>query len=192
MVIELPGYVSGKLSAAEAAPVRAHLELCTGCRAEVKQLQRLDQLLSEALPSIKPSPTFASTFANRLAAETIAQEEAVGQGWLGWLLQPWLIPVAAAALLAVVMFTPWFSEQTGGPLPLPKLPGMPSGGIASSKKPAADAKVAAAPPSEKSAVVASNPPSEVLQRPEMFVDYSVIRDLDILESGKGDTGSQAG
>ena len=69
---------------------------------------------------------------------------------------------------------------------------MPSGGIASSKKPAVDSKVAAAPPSDKSAVVASNPPSEVLQRPEMFVDYSVIRDLDILESGKGDAGSHAG
>jgi hypothetical protein len=41
-------------------------------------------------------------------------------------------------------------------------------------------------------MLAANPPSEVLQRPELFVDYSVIRDLDILESGKGDGESHAG
>jgi anti-sigma factor RsiW len=197
MVIELPGYVSGRLSAAETGPVRAHLALCAGCRSEVTQLERLDQLLSKALPSIKPSPGFASTFANRLAAERVAEEEAASHGWLGWLLQPWLIPVAAAAVLAAVMFTPWFSERTGGPLRLPKLPGVSSGGVASSKKPAAEPKVASAAPSDKGAVASStvassNPPSEVLQRPELFVDYSVIRDLDILESGKGDTESHAG
>jgi hypothetical protein len=32
----------------------------------------------------------------------------------------------------------------------------------------------------------------VLQRPELFVDYAVIRDLDILESGRGNGGSHAG
>ena len=32
----------------------------------------------------------------------------------------------------------------------------------------------------------------MLQRPELFVDYSVIRDLDILESGTGDAGEPRG
>jgi anti-sigma factor RsiW len=179
MVIELPGYISGKLSAEEAAPVRAHLEMCGGCRSEVASLRRLEQLLSRALPSIEPSPTFASTFANRLAAEVAAEEEAASHGWLGWLLQPWLIPVAAAALLAAVIFRPF--GDAGAPLSfsLPRL----------AQKPPAEHK---APPAPGDKALASNPPSELLQRPEMFVDYSVIRDLDILESGKGDSESHNG
>jgi len=179
MLIELPGYVSGKLGAAESVPVRAHLEVCTGCRSEATQLERLEQLLRQALPSIEPSRGFASAFANRLAAETAAEEEAAGHGWLGWLLQPWLIPVAAAALLAAVMFRP-FSEQSGTAF-APQL---------TSKKVVAEHKAPVAPANKSE--FASNPPSEVVQRPELFVDYSVIRDLDILESGKGDTESHAG
>ncbi len=179
MMIELPGYVSGKLGADKAAPVRAHLELCAGCRSEATQLERLEQLLRRALPSIEPSPGFASRFANRLAAETVAEEEAASHGWLGWLLQPWLIPVAAAALLAAVMFRP-FAEQQSVRF-VPQL---------AQRKPAAEHKAPGA-PAEKNEL-ASNPPSEVLQRPELFVDYSVIRDLDILESGKGDTESHNG
>ena len=177
MVIELPGYVSGKLSAADAAPVRAHLEICGGCRSEVVQLEKLDALLMRALPTIESSPTFASTFANRLAAEVAAEEEASSRGWLGWLMQPWLIPVAAAAVLASVMFRP-FGDQSA-PLSFQHL----------AQKPAAEHKAVPAAPEKQ---VASNPPSEVLQRPELFVDYSVIRDLDILESGKGDTESHHG
>ena len=176
MVIELPGFVSGKLGAEQAAPVRAHLEICGGCRSEVVQLEKLDRLLMRALPTIEPSPTFASTFANRLAAEVAAGEEASSRGWLGWLMQPWLIPVAAAAVLAFVMFRPF--GVTTAPMSFPRF----------AQKPPSEHKGAPAAPEK----LASNPPSEVLQRPEMFVDYSVIRDLDILESGKGDTGSQNG
>jgi len=177
MMIELPGFVSGKLSASEAAPVRAHLATCSGCRSEVVQLEQLDQLLARALPAIEVSPTFASTFANRLAAEAAAEEEASSRGWLGWLMQPWLIPVAAAAVLAAVMFRP-FAEHSA-PLSLQHF----------AQKPAVESKAAPAAPEKQ---LAATTPPEVLQRPEMFVDYSVIRDLDILESGKGDTGSHNG
>ncbi len=176
MVIELPGFVSGKLSASEAAPVRAHLATCSGCRSEVVQLEQLDQLLARALPAIEVSATFASTFANRLAAEAAAEEDASSRGWLGWLMQPWLIPVAAAAVLAAVMFRP-FAEQSA-PLALQHF----------AQKPVVESKAAPAAPEKQLAAA----PAEVLQRPEMFVDYSVIRDLDILESGKGDTGSHNG
>ena len=190
MLIELPGFASGKLDAASCATVRAHLQSCTACRTELAEIRKLDELLTRALPAIVPSPTFESTFANRLAAEAAAEEEASRHGWVGWLLQPWLIPAIAAALVAAVMVPPWFSER-GSPSPSLSMPHiLGKGPVASSKKPA-EPKVASNAPAEKNAQVAA-PPSDVLQRPELFVDYSVIRDLDILESGKGDTESHTG
>jgi anti-sigma factor RsiW len=190
MRVELPGYVSGKLDPSSAAPVRAHLQTCGACRDELAQIQRLDKLLEEALPTITPSPGFASTFANRLAAEVAAEEEAMAGGWAGWLLQPWLVGLAATAMLAFIMFgvlkspSPWSFDTS-----IPRIPSL-SGGVA--RKPVGEIPKIASNPPEKNKAVASNVPSDVLQRPELFVDYSVIRDLDVLDSGKGGGESQAG
>jgi anti-sigma factor RsiW len=190
MRVELPGYVSGKLDPSSAAPVRAHLQTCGACRDELAQIQRLDKLLKEALPTITPSPGFASTFANRLAAEVAAEEEAMAGGWAGWLLQPWLVGLAATAMLAFIMFgvltspSPWSFDTS-----IPRIPSL-SGGVA--RKPVGEIPKIASNSPEKNKAVASNVPSDVLQRPELFVDYSVIRDLDVLDSGKGDGESQAG
>jgi anti-sigma factor RsiW len=190
--IELPGYASGTLDARSLAPVRAHLQSCAACRVELRELERLEELLAEALPPIVPSATFASRFANRLAAEAGgAVEPPTERGRLGWLLQPWLVPVGAAALIAAVMFRPWFADHSTSVFPIPALTGGSDGAVASARNPASDAKPAEASPGSKP-MLAANPPSEVLQRPELFVDYSVIRDLDILESGKGDGESHAG
>jgi anti-sigma factor RsiW len=190
MRVELPGYVSGKLDPSSAAPVRAHLQTCGACRDELAQIHRLDKLLEEALPTITPSPGFASTFANRLAAEVAAEEEAMAGGWAGWLLQPWLVGLAATAMLAFIMFgvlkspSPWSFDTS-----IPRIPSL-SGGVA--RKPVGEIPKIASNPPEKNKAVASNVPSDVLQRPELFVDYSVIRDLDVLDSGKGGGESQAG
>jgi hypothetical protein len=192
MRVELPGYVSGKLDASSVAPVRAHLQTCAACRDELIQIQRLDKLLRETLPAIAPSPGFASTFANRLAAEVAAEQEAMaGGGWGGWLLQPWLIGLAATAMLAFIVLgvlrssTSHWSFDTS----IPKIPSL-SGGVAG--KPVAESPKIAGNPPEKNKAIAGNVPSDVLQRPELFVNYSVIRDLDLLQSGTGDTESQAG
>ena len=92
-------------------------------------------------------------------------------------------------LLAAVMLPPWFSSDHGpSSLSLPRLLG--KGSVASGKK-VAEPRVANN-SAEKSTQVAGAPPSDLMQRPELFVDYSVIRDLDILESGKGDSESRAG
>jgi anti-sigma factor RsiW len=190
--VELPGYANGKLTDDFVAPVRDHLESCAACRAELGELERLDALLLEALPPITPSASFASQFANRLAAEA-HDSESRSEGrrrWLGWLLQPWLIPVAAATLLAAVMLRPWFADHSASVLPAPAV-SRSVNTVAAAKKPPADAKLAER-STAKLALAANNPPSEVLQRPELFVDYSVIRDLDILESGKGDGERHAG
>jgi anti-sigma factor RsiW len=190
MRVELPGYVSGKLDPNSAAPVRAHLQTCGACRGELVQIQRLDKLLKEALPTITPSASFASTFANRLAAEVAAEEEAMAGGWTGWLLQPWLVGLAATAMLALIMVgvlkspSPWSFDTS-----IPRIPSL-SGGVA--RKPVGESPKVASNPPEKNKAVASNVPSDVLQRPELFVNYSVIRDLDVLDSGARDAESHAG
>ena len=191
IMMELPGYANGKLDRESAAPVREHLRSCSACHAELRELERLEKLLLEALVPITPSATFASTFANRLAAEAGAEEESRERGWLGWLLQPWLMPVAAAALIAAVVLQPWFPNHSTSVFPVPAVGGGSNGRVVSSKKPAPDSQLAETNSAAKAAL-AANPPSEVLQRPELFVDYSVIRDLDILESGKGDAESHTG
>ena len=197
--LELPGYVNGKLEPQAAGPVRLHLQSCDACQAEVSQLRRLEVLLSKHLPVIKPSPTFASTFANRLAAEIAVEgkrEQAREEGsLLGWLFRPWLIPVAAAAALGALLLTPWLSQRPATNSVIPTVGSV--GGVASAKKPAintaankgdvkAESKLAAAAPAtDKSTETASAPPSDVIQRPELFVDYAVIRDLDVLEGEDG-------
>ena len=100
------------------------------------------------------------------------------------------MPVAAAALIAAVMFQPWFADHSTSVFPTPVVTGGSEGAVASAGKPAPDTKPAEAKAGSKP-MLAANPPSEVLQRPELFVDYSVIRDLDILES-RGDGESHAG
>ena len=191
MRVELPGYVSGKLDPSSAAPVRAHLQTCGACRDELAQIQRLDKLLEEALPTITPSPGFASTFANRLAAEVAAEEEAMAGGWAGWLLQPWMVGLAATAMLTFIMLGVLRSapSQWSSDISLPRIPSL-SGGLA--RKPVTESPKLARNSPEQNKAVAGNVPSDVLQRPELFVNYSVIRDLDALESGTGDTESQAG
>jgi hypothetical protein len=190
IVLELPGYVSGGLDGATLSWVRSHLESCLACQSEVSGLERLEKLLLAALPSVTLSPTLASTFANRLAAE-IAEEEARQQssgiqGLLDWLLRPWLIPVAAAAVLGAVMFAPLFRGAAPTEFSVPKLPGL-AGGIAE-KKPAADTKVAESAPPAARVVASGKPPEEVISRPDLFVDFAVIRDLDVLEAGEGKAG----
>ena len=190
--VELPAYAGGKLDGDSAAPVQAHLESCADCRAELAELERLEALLCAALSPITPSVTFASRFANRLAAEVAEADEASpGRGWLGWLLRPWLIPSPRPRWR-----WRWCSGRGLRIIPRASFPCPPSAAARPARSlrrrsPLPISRSRRANPAPKAAL-AANPPSEVLQRPELFVDYAVIRDLDILESGKGDGESHAG
>lgn len=185
IAIELPGYASGKLAPDASASVRRHLQSCDVCQLELAAVERLDALLSAALPPVQPSRTFASTFANRLAAAASAEEErGSAGGWREWLFRPWLLPLAAAAVFAAIMLVARSSQKSS--FPLPHFPSLKSGLAAAPKKPATEpaVKIAGAAPveKEKKTVVASAPPDDLVQRPELFMDYAVIRDLDVLES----------
>ncbi len=189
IVLELPAYVRGVVDPETSARVRAHVHDCGSCQAEIAGLERLEKLLREGLPSMVPSPTLASRFANKLAAEIAAEEERQAnrglQGFFEWILRPWLIPLAAAAMLGAVMFTPWFEGRAPTGLSAPEI----SGDLAESK-PAADTTVAeSSAPQQKAVASAKNaPPEEVLSRPDLFVDFAIIRDLDVLEGEPGKAG----
>ena len=197
IAIELPGYADGKLDPSATATVRKHLESCPVCTAEVHELGRLSSLLAARLPPIQPSRTFASTFAGRLAAEIAAEAEHCDEAqsrwhWLSWIPQPWLIPLAAAAMLGAIMYAPWFTgDQATKRLPVSALPGA-AGGMVSAEKPPADTRVAASAPVGKSLLAASDLPADLARRPDLFVDYGVIRDLDLLESNREAAGGHAG
>lgn len=189
IAIELPGYVGEKLDAVTAAAVRSHLQTCSACKAEVRELEGLDRLLEVGLGSIEPSPTFASSFANRLAAQVRAEEEHhERRSWLSWLMQPWLIPVTAAAVLGAIIFSSWYPAGERGGMPAVSSPG------AMAKKQAPEGKPADGRGGARGeiGVASSNPPTDLIQRPELFMDYAVIRDLDVLESSGDAAGGKAG
>jgi len=192
IAIELPGYADGKLDPSTTATVRKHLESCAACTAEVRQLGRLSSLLAAGLPSIEPSRAFASTFAGRLAAEAKHSAEVESRWhWLSWILQPWLVPLAVAAMLGAIMYAPWFSgdHATKG-LPVPALPGV-AGGMVAAEKPPAEVRVGVASPG-KGLLAAGELPPDLARRADLFVDYGVIRDLNLLESNGEAAGGHAG
>jgi hypothetical protein len=125
-----------------------------------------------------------------MADEEQAREQS---SWLSWLLQPWLVPLAAAAMLGAIVFSPWL---TGGRAPKSEMPSLPSlsspGSLA--KRPPADPPLAEKPAAPApQALAKKDPPKEdlpkdLIQRPELFVDYAVIRDLDVLEAGDAGAG----
>lgn len=191
IAIDLPGYVGGKLDMASSVAVQTHLRSCDSCRSEIRQIEQLDVLLSKALTPIEPSPGFAARFADRFAAEITEErhrracEERTEDraSWLSWLMQPWLVPLAAAAMLGAIVFAPRWSDDGAAKSAIPALPSIPSG-VVSAKKPADTTAVAAAPASNPKTMASNKEvPKDLIQRPELFVDYAVIRDLDVLEAG---------
>jgi anti-sigma factor RsiW len=195
MAIELPGYVEGKLDPGTTAMVEKHVRVCAACTAEVRELDRLNVLLAEGLPPITPSPDFAASFAKRLAAEIAAEERESmpsERRWLGWLLQPSWIPLAAAAALGVIMFAPWFNgsqSQSPSVSVAPPLTGsvasttnpLPGTGVAELSAKASN-QVASTKAEGGERLATASVPADLLGRADLFVDFDVIRDLDLLES----------
>ena len=191
---ELVAYTHRQLAAVPAARVEQHLRTCPSCQVEAGRIERLDRLLVEHLPALQPSVTFASTFANRLAAEIVAEDAApAGRRLLGWLIRPWLIPVVATAALVAIFLSPGFrgASPKSGPATVARRDGGLSSAtgeaVISRKEP--QGAVAALPrkmetPPERAEVemVMASPPRDLIDRPELFLDYPVISELDVLEA----------
>lgn len=193
---DLPGYVHGKLLFAERTAVEAHLGACFPCAEELRQVQSLESLLAAHLPAIEPSPGFASTFANRLARE-IEAENAQQSSLLGWLRAPWMVPASAMALFVVAFLA--YSMTPVGEEPVdvaseklrPAVRAEKAPVVAAAKPAAPESRVAAKSDRQAPAIAKTTPPGEFLEEAEPFVDYAIIRELELLEAidaGNGTAG----
>jgi anti-sigma factor RsiW len=188
VIADLPAYVRGLLESPAAASVERHVRTCPGCRNELKELEQLERVLTDHLPTMIPSPTFASTFANRLAAEVLAEEErfATSGGLFGWRIPSWAIPLGVAATLAVVVLSSGLRTEapTG---PVANVPNENPSRVDGAEAPGRAEVAVARKPKPKGSIaetVAAAPPAELLEKADLFVDYSVIRELDALESAE--------
>ena len=174
--LELQAFVRGD-SSQEAAPrvdvlrIEEHLRDCAFCTGELREIEIVENLLREHLAEIEPSPAFASTFANRLAADVLDEEkQAESRGWFGsptptWPIPAWLVTFGVAALAAVALF--------GG------RPGSVPHEVAVVPKGITPAPVVIAVAGDDA--ILGSPPPDLIERADFFVDYAVIESLDSLD-----------
>ena len=138
----LSAYHDGELPEAEGARVAAHLKGCAGCAALLESMARVDA--AAGVPD--PGPEYWERF-NRRVTERIAREQNAPRGTIvphpkrGWVRQQlrYLVPAAAAAVLAVVIF------RNIGPEPGPGAP-VRTGAPATTEAPRVSAPAQTPPP----------------------------------------------
>jgi anti-sigma factor RsiW len=182
---ELVAYLDGEQPVDERARIDAHVGSCLTCRRELDRLRRVRTLMGELRP-LAPSPDFAAGMWRRLEATPSRASR--------WRAVVWsVVPLAAAAVVALA----WYSslERAGSQSPIASAPATAPAPAAVAKAPAAaapaeDTRVAGAQPKaeeERGArEVASAPdfddyPPELVEHPELFLRYPVVRRLRKLE-----------
>lgn len=91
------GYLDGRLRESERLEVEKHLAVCAACRLRVNEFRAVSGLLDE-LPMIEPSAAFDLRIHARVAAEPVKQ------GWWAWLMPAPRVAVAAAMLVAAMVW----------------------------------------------------------------------------------------
>lgn len=104
----LPGYLDGAIRSQDHARLRAHLDSCAHCRAQIERYQQLSACLAQLQP-IDPPPD--------LAARIRVQASQAGPAWTGFvnacrrtwvafenILEPLAVPATGGILTALVAF----------------------------------------------------------------------------------------
>ncbi len=157
-------FLDGRLSAAERAPVEAHLAACAACRAQVDELRALVGVLGE-WPAVAASPSFDAALRAR-----VAQEAEERSAWL--VLRPaWGAALAAAVVLAAGVAL-WPPEE----VELPPVP--PAPGVAVAPQPRQSPQQAPTLPLQPAAN--GSDALAVLDNPEELDNFKLLSEFDIL------------
>jgi hypothetical protein len=187
---DLVAWVDGELSPAERACIEAHVGTCLTCRREIDRIGKLNAMIG-GLPRVEPSADFEQRMFERLRAE--ATPPVAGRRFRPAL---WLAPpLAAAAALALAFFSQTQPDApVGGTSGAPRVAERPAPeapererAVANAPAPAAERERQAAagdPEPSDDAVATLSPedlPPEVVEHPELFLRFPVVRRLDKLE-----------
>jgi anti-sigma factor RsiW len=174
---ELVAYADGEHSDAERARVEAHVGSCLACRRELERVHKLSDLLA-GLPSVEPSPGFEQRFWARLAAAPTVARPRWRAARIG------LPALAAAAALALVSYWTVARVERAAPPDTRAVAAAPSvaappAALARSEErrhdEGTDDEVRVA-RSELETL-----PPELVEHPELFLRYPVVRRLRKLE-----------
>ena len=97
------GYVDGRLGESERLEVEKHLAVCAACRLRVNEFRAVSGLLDE-LPMIEPSAAFDLRVRAQVAAIPVKQS------WWAWLMPAPRVAIAAAMLVAAMV---WVGTRPG-------------------------------------------------------------------------------
>ena len=171
---ELVAYLDGEQPEDERARIEAHVGTCLACRREIDRLTKVRGWVQD-LPRIEPAGDFEERMWRRLEADA----PLVGRP-RGWRPAQWGVPaLAAAAVLAFVLYSSIERADQVATAP-------------PSAERAVVAKAPAAPPDQPAAraveervadaeLAPEDLPPELLEHPEFFLRYPVVRRMNKLE-----------
>lgn len=185
MVEDLVAFLDGELTEPERSRVEAHTSTCLTCRREMDRISTVNGML-RSLPRVTPSDDF-----DRRMWERLEREASRPGAPRSFRAVYWGVPLAAAAALALV----WYSsvQQTGtapggGEATSPRVATAPQAPAPEAARP--DVAVAARPDeaADQEPIAQANAdlapedfPPEVIEHPELFLRFPVVRRLEKLE-----------
>jgi anti-sigma-K factor RskA len=121
---DLGAFVLGGLEPEEAAEIRRHLAFCSSCRNELQELEKINQALEAAPPSVDPPGYLKEEILSRVRGEGSSSSNKESSSAKNY---RFILPTVAAALVTIVALGIFFGLQAESPvatvqlLPTPEL-----------------------------------------------------------------------